>query len=448
MRIFLSVMPVIIVLNCGCSSTSVNAFTPISQTDMSSRDDIQHLNDSTGGSVPGDSQETELSSGAGIDHYQSDTQSIYDKILEFSRDYHCHFRHTQPQLLFNINKRSDTIYNAIIKNDTVYIVGSKNVVYELDTMTPKYEINIDSGLLINNILVDIVRPEGEELSSVIGYEIPSGNIKFKICIPVEYSTVFYYGNYIYMLSPWTSTMGERLSPPARLYKYTINGELVWDVDLETIQRTPHSMLRLFVAYENKLFLTDDHAFLIAYDATDGHEIWYQNTPPQGGGGIDVKNGLVSDQMYMYDINTGKVVWRKKMIKHAPCVHIGAISDGIMFTNESCDGPLIAAYDNLSGELLWRAGANDGSDVDSNIFVAGDLLISGFENRPDIIARNKYTGEIVWQFAYREDGQLPNGRIFCQDDWLFVVDDERVYVYGYRDSSQNLSTHSANGEHNE
>jgi outer membrane protein assembly factor BamB len=200
-------------------------------------------------------------------------------------------------------------------------------------------------------------------------------------------------------------------------------------------------LKLFAAYDNKLYFTDNTTFLAAYDASDGHELWYNSMPPQGNGGVDVKNRLLVDLLYTYDIDTGKLIGRKKVLKHHPCVYIRAISDGLVFTNEYCDGPYIVAYDNLTGEQLWSAGANDGSGLDVNLFVAGDLLISAIDGKPEVIARNKYTGEIVWQFSYRDGGELHDGSIFCQDDMLFVVDTDKIYIYGYGEHHDESSVHS-------
>ena len=377
---------------------------------------------------------------------------LYDKQLTFSAEESCLFRTAPPSQIVELDKVAKKVYNIIV-SDFLYILGNTISIYDKNYFQKLHDVTISSGLLLNEHVIRVARTNKQSAPKLSCYQIPSGKCRWQLEFEDSNFLYLYYHSNLYILYPNDSTMGISQSPSTtpsvKLCKHSLDGTPLWNVELESIQaHQPHSRIRLYAAFENKLIFTDDETFLAAYDEGDGHELWHQtlygswwNTggripddaiPFRDEGGIDIKNRVITNELYLFDIDTGELILRTKhpWLKTFPCLDINAISDGIMFTTSHCDGPYIVAYDNQTGEQLWSAGANDGSEFDVNLFVARDLLISAIDGKPEVTARNKYTGEIVWQFNYRDGGELHNGSIFCQDDMLFIVDTDKIYIYGY------------------
>ena len=156
---------------------------------------------------------------------------------------------------------------------------------------------------------------------------------------------------------------------------------------------------------DKIFIYDAKANLIAYDLVSKQNIWQLKLEDEIDkinlliGGITYYKGKLyvtigNSYFYVVDAANGKLLWQKSLTfitRSKPF-----ISNDTLYINTNNNR--IHAYNINTKQRLWMKefGSNDASQYGSSSFIEDDgILITGNSNG-DLILLDKLTGKIIWQ----------------------------------------------------
>lgn len=241
------------------------------------------------------------------------------------------------------------------------------------------------------------------------------------------------------IATWVVTAGcAAANPPSRAFDVTPEAprpEFVfeWDQNVDPIEFFGSKPVQLatpgHLSTSDELVVGTARGDVIKFQAANGNPLWKAHvegsvvTKPTSGVG-HVFIGTAKGWFVALDVHNGEEVWKTQLASTvaSPATELG----GRVFVMDAADN--LYAFDALTGEELWRyqapipeyftiQGSPQPTVVDGEVYVgASDGVLRAFEQE---------TGDLDWSVSLRAGAQE-----FTDIDSQVIVDGDRIYAASY------------------
>lgn len=220
-----------------------------------------------------------------------------------------------------------------------------------------------------------------------------------------------------------------------------DGKQVWKTDLftgnfENAMHGENTQASSTLAYDGErlfaLFLNDRKIWAVALDLK-GKELWRKEV-----GGFTSKFGYsASPTLYKslviiaadhetggflaaLDRKSGEIVWRKTRPRESSYASPRVVTVGGKDELVVCGCDLVAGYDPLTGEQLWKTKGTTSAAVGTMV-TAGDLMFAsgGYPGRDTVALKSN--GDVAWRNG--EKSYVPS--LLAVEDHLYMVNDDGI-----------------------